>query len=116
MEDVVSNVYHYLLYRTDTEQILGISKECSESYGISPMLIYGHPLNVNDAFTMHHIFGIRFEKGEEGRIAASLEVDEIIMTLDTRYLKDTFIMNRGSLKEDLLDGELSEKSIQGVEA
>ena len=78
------------------------------------MLIYGHPLNINDSFTMQHIFGLSFEKGEEGRIAASLEVAEILITMDTRHLKNHFIMNRGSLKGDMLDGELSEKSIGGV--
>ena len=61
-------------------------------------------MNINDAFTMQHIFGISFEKGEEGRIAASLEVAEIVMRIDTMSLKYNFIMNRGSLKGDMLDG------------
>ena len=86
------------MYRTDTEQILGVSEGCSQQYAISPTLIYGNPLNVNDELTVKHIFGISLEKGEEGRIAAALEVGEVYITLNTKNLKNEFAINRGSIR------------------
>lgn len=85
-EEEENRLTHYLLYRTDTEQVMGVSAGCQTSFGISPMLIYGHPLNVNTELMIHHLFGVSFEKNNDGRIAASLEVGEIFMNLNTKHL------------------------------
>lgn len=37
-----------MLYRTDTEQILGISEGCYDDYHIDPSLVYGNPYNMNN--------------------------------------------------------------------
>jgi PAS domain S-box-containing protein len=101
-EEDSGRVTHFLLYRSDTEQILGISESCSAKFGISPCLIYGHPANLNNELKIEHIFGMSFEKAEEGRLAAALEAGEVYMSLDTRGLKDEFVINGGESKEGVL--------------
>lgn len=48
--------YSYLLYRPDTEVIQGVSKGCSELYGIPAGLSYGHPSNSVHELKLKHIF------------------------------------------------------------
>lgn len=54
---------YFLLYRSDTERIMGISEGCYKHFGISPNLVYGHPLNMNNELTIESLFGVSFEKG-----------------------------------------------------
>jgi hypothetical protein len=77
-----------MLYRTDTEQILGISEGCFTDFHIDSSLVYGNPYNMNNELKIKHLFGVSFERSEEGKIAAALEVGEIEMTINTKSLKD----------------------------
>jgi hypothetical protein len=74
---------------------MGISEGCSQEYGINVSLVYGNPFNLNNELKIKHVFGVSFEKSEEGRIAAALEVGEVLITLNTKGLKDEFIVYKG---------------------
>ena len=37
-----------MLYRSDTEQILGISEGCYTDYHVNPCLVYGNAYNINN--------------------------------------------------------------------
>ena len=44
-EEDVNYEFSYMLYRTDSEIIMGVSKSCYTKYGIHNSLVYGNPNN-----------------------------------------------------------------------
>lgn len=44
-----------------------------------------------------------FEKSEEGKIAAALEAGEVEMLINTKALKDEFIISKSSSKDNLIE-------------
>jgi PAS domain S-box-containing protein len=75
---------NYLLYRVDTEQIMGISKGLIADCGISPSLVYGHPLQGTQPLYLSHLFGEDFSKDSGSSTARSLEEREVKLTLNTQ--------------------------------
>ena len=48
---------NYILYRTDTEQIMGVTEGLFLDFGIEPCLIYGNPLNKDQKLCLPRVFG-----------------------------------------------------------
>lgn len=116
-QDEENNIKNnYLLYRSDTEQIMGVCEGCSRDFNISTSLVYGNSLNLNNELFIRHIFGLSFQKSQEGRFAAALEVGEVQLTINTKNLKDEFIINKGGKDDGLIDLEYSDVENNGVEA
>lgn len=94
---------------------MGVCEGCCRDFGISTSLVYGNSLNLNNELYIKHIFGLSFEKSEEGRFAAALEIGEVQLTINTKSLKDEFIINKGAKDDGLIDLEYSENDNNGVE-
>ena len=65
--------------------------------------MYGHPSNLNNELTIEHLFDMSIEKAEDGKIASSLEMGEIFCTINTKELKNEFVVNNGSKKAGMED-------------
>lgn len=107
-EEEVTHKSNYILYRSDTEQVLGITEDCYYSYHIHPSLVYGHPHNLNNELKIPHLFGVSFEKSEEGRVAAALDMGEVVMKINTTMLSDEFVVGKGSDSQEDLEEEEGE--------
>jgi hypothetical protein len=41
-----------------------------------------------------HIFGVSFEKSEEGKYSAAMDAGEVFLTLNTKNLSEEFVITR----------------------
>jgi hypothetical protein len=58
---------------------------------------------LNNELKIKHLFGVSFERGEEGKVAAALEAGEVEMMINTKTLKDEFIISKSSSKDNLIE-------------
>ena len=63
--------------------------------------MYGHPLNNNQQLHIARLFGVSFEKEENGKLAQAME-EEVKMLINTKGLYNDFYINKGSTKTELM--------------
>ena len=83
---------------------MGITQGIINNFGIPACLIYGHPLNNNQQLHIDRLFGMSFEKEENGKLAEAME-EEVKMVINTKGLHNDFYINKGSTKTELMEVE-----------